>query len=57
MGKRVLEMQYPASFYTERWREAFPLGNGVLGASVYGSVHDETIMFTHSDLYWENKTD
>ena len=50
-------MQYPASFYSERWREAFPLGNGILGASVYGSVHDETIMLTHSDLYWENSTD
>lgn len=56
MDKKLLFMKYPASFFSERWREALPIGNGIIGASVYGSVHDERIMLTHNDLYWSNKT-
>lgn len=51
-----LTMKYPTSWWGERWREALPLGNGIMGASVYGGVWDETIMITHTDLWWKSKT-
>ena len=33
------------------WEEAFPLGNGHLGAMVYGGVEREVIQFNH-DTFW-----
>lgn len=49
-----LEMKYPSQCWQALWREAIPLGNGTTGASVYGSVWDETIMITHTDLWWRS---
>ena len=51
-----LTMKYPSKWWQSRWREAIPLGNGITGASVYGSVWDETIMITHTDLWWKSET-
>ncbi len=48
-------MNYPASWWAAKWREAIPLGNGSIGASVYGAVYDETILINHEDL-WMNCT-
>ena len=48
-----INMQYPASWFGERWREALPSGNGVIAAAVYGSVNNETILLTHDDLWHE----
>jgi len=50
--ENILKMKYPASWHTAAWREAFPAGNGKIGISVYGAVHDETIMLTHGDLWY-----
>ncbi|MDK3157191.1 glycoside hydrolase N-terminal domain-containing protein [Kamptonema cortianum] len=33
------------------WREASPLGNGTVGASVYGAVSREKILFNH-ESHW-----
>ncbi len=44
-------MKYPSSWWGAKWREALPSGNGPIGAAVYGSVHDETVMLTHEDLW------
>ncbi len=33
------------------WTEAFPLGNGTIGAMVYGNPMDETIMLNHESLW------
>ena len=33
------------------WEEAFPLGNGHLGAMVYGGPEREIIQFNH-DTFW-----
>ncbi|MCQ2429523.1 MAG: glycoside hydrolase family 95 protein [Clostridia bacterium] len=41
----------PASPLTERWRDASPLGNGLLGALVFGSVGIEEIVLTRGDLW------
>ncbi len=52
MGRYLLKNDYPASWWKEMWREALPCGNGEFGASVYGAVRRETIMLTHSRLWW-----
>ncbi|MFI3168671.1 MAG: glycoside hydrolase N-terminal domain-containing protein [Faecalibacterium sp.] len=52
----VLQMETPANTWKGRWREALPLGNGILGASVYGMVWKETIMLNHTDLWWKGNS-
>lgn len=38
------------------WREALPSGNGVIGASVFGGVQEETILLNHAKLWhWGRK--
>ncbi len=54
--KYTLQMEYPANTWKSRWREALPLGNGMVGASVYGMVWKETIMLNHTDLWWKGNT-
>ncbi len=44
-------MRYPAGWWGARWREALPLGNGQVGALVYGSVHQERVLLTHEALW------
>lgn len=56
MNRYTLTMDKPSSWWKSMWREATPLGNGHIGASVYGAVYDETIMVTHEDLWWKGKT-
>ena len=46
MEKKLINL-YPAS----RWIDTTPLGNGVIGASVYGCRYDERILFNHEALY------
>lgn len=46
MEKKIIN-SYPA----ECWNDTTPLGNGVLGASVYGCVYDERILINHEALY------
>jgi len=46
-----LVMNYPSSWWGSKWREALPVGNGTIGAAVYGAVHQETILLTHEDLW------
>lgn len=41
----------PASPAAERWRDASPLGNGLLGALVFGSIGHEQIVLTRGDLW------
>ena len=47
----TLVMRYPAAWSKDMWREAIPLGNGVMGASVLGSVKNEIIAINHSGLW------
>ncbi|MDQ1913486.1 glycoside hydrolase N-terminal domain-containing protein [Paenibacillus sp. GD4] len=46
-----LVMTYPASWWRNMWREALPSGNGVIGASVFGGVQEETIVLNHAKLW------
>jgi len=34
-----------------RWNDAFPSGNGTIGALVYGSIQHETTLLDHEDLW------
>ena len=36
----------------DRWEEAFPIGNGRLGAMVYGSVSEETIRLNEDSIWY-----
>lgn len=45
--KKILINKYPAT----RWNDTTPLGNGVLGACVYGAVYDERILINHEALF------
>ncbi len=46
LDKKIINI-YPATC----WREATPLGNGKLGACVYGNVYDDRILINHEALY------
>ena len=46
MEKKLINL-YPA----DHWQKSTPVGNGVLGASVYGSAYDERILINHESLY------
>lgn len=52
----ILKMSYPSAWWHGRWREALPLGNGEMGAAVYGDISEETVMLTHADLWWKSRT-
>ncbi len=56
MNKNILKMSYPARWWKAMWREALPSGNGEIGAAVYGGTYEETVMLTHTDLWWKGKT-
>ncbi|CAA6691297.1 MULTISPECIES: glycosyl hydrolase family 95 catalytic domain-containing protein [unclassified Lentimonas] len=45
---RLLKMAQPAGW----WRDAFPLGNGHLGAMPYGRLCEERILINHEKLWY-----
>lgn len=46
-----LVIKQPASWFSQLWREATPLGNGFTGALVYGGTATEHILFNRCDLW------
>ena len=46
MEKKLINA-YPAS----NWNDTTPVGNGRIGASVYGCVYDERILINHESLF------
>ncbi|MBD5131501.1 MAG: glycoside hydrolase family 95 protein [Clostridiales bacterium] len=53
--KNTLRFSQPSSWWGSQWREGLPLGNGVLGATVYGGAASDVLMLTHGDLWWQGK--
>ncbi len=51
--KNALKFTMPAGWWGSTWREAIPVGNGVIGAAVYGGAANDVIMITHSDSWWQ----
>lgn len=47
--KSLLQMAQPAGW----WRDAFPLGNGHLGAMPYGRICEERVLINHERLWYE----
>lgn len=46
-------MRYPSRWWGAKWRELMPAGNGKIGIGVYGEIRNETVMITHTDLWWK----
>ncbi|MEO2203509.1 glycoside hydrolase N-terminal domain-containing protein [Paenibacillus pabuli] len=54
--KNKMILKYPASWWKGMWREALPSGNGIIGASVQGGIHQEVILLQHGELWhWGRK--
>ncbi|WP_249281000.1 glycoside hydrolase N-terminal domain-containing protein [Paenibacillus sp. 7516] len=54
--KNKMILKYPASWWKGMWREALPSGNGIMGASVRGGIHQEVILLQHGELWhWGRK--
>ena len=56
MSRHIYTLKKPASWAKELWREALPLGNGLTGILIPGSVGREEITFNRFDL-WEGGYD
>lgn len=46
-----LLLKTPASWHRDLWREALPMGNGILGGLVFGGIAQETILINHARLW------
>jgi alpha-L-fucosidase 2 len=51
----ILQFNMPASWWGEKWREGLYVGNGKIGANVYGGVSDELILINNSALSWQGR--
>ena len=51
-SNHLMIMSKPAS----NWHEAMPTGNGTMGAMIFGSIYEETVMLNHEQL-WYNGVD
>ena len=56
MSRHVFTLNRPASWPHEEWREALPLGNGLTGVLIPGSIAAERILFNRHDL-WHGGSD
>lgn len=52
----VLRFCTPAKWWGDKWREGLYLGNGKLGANVYGGAAEEQILINDASLYWMGRT-
>ena len=48
-GQQALTLHYPKP--AEVWTEALPIGNGRLGAMIFGGVHDDLIQLNEATLW------
>ena len=56
MSRHIYTLKKPAAWHKELWREALPLGNGLTGVLIPGSIGKEQITFNRFDL-WEGGAD
>lgn len=52
----ILKFCTPAEWWGEKWREGLYLGNGQMGANVYGGASEEKILFNETSLFWRGRT-
>lgn len=51
-SRHLMSMRKPAL----KWQDALPSGNGTMGAMVYGSIQEETILLNHEELWEGSRT-
>lgn len=52
----ILRFCTPAQWWGEKWREGLYLGNGKIGANVYGGASEEKILINDAALSWLGRT-
>ena len=52
----ILKFCTPAQWWGEKWREGLYLGNGKMGANVYGGAAEEKILINDAALSWMGRT-
>ncbi len=52
----ILKFSTPARWWGEKWREGLFLGNGKIGANVYGGASEEKILLNDASLSWRGRT-
>lgn len=52
----VLKFCTPARWWGEKWREGLYVGNGKIGANVYGGAAEEKILINDAALNWMGRT-
>ncbi len=52
----VLRFCTPARWWGEKWREGLYVGNGKIGANVYGGASEEKILINDAELSWLGRT-
>ena len=52
----VLKFCTPARWWGEKWREGLYVGNGKVGANVYGGAAEEKILINDAALCWMGRT-
>ena len=53
--RNKLIMKYPSSYHRDMWRGGIPIGNGEIGALIYGGVYREIIAVNHAGLWSATK--
>ncbi len=54
--ENLLRFCTPARWWGEKWREGLMVGNGKIGADIYGGVAEERILLNDASLYWMGRT-
>jgi alpha-L-fucosidase 2 len=49
--RHCLISKKPTSSFGNMWKEATPLGNGIIGALIYGGIKEETVLINRHDLW------
>ena len=52
----ILKFSSPASWWGEKWREGLYLGNGKIGANVFGGASEEKILINDAKMGWMGRT-
>ncbi len=52
----ILKFSSPAGWWGEKWREGLYLGNGKIGANVFGGASEEKILINDARLDWMGRT-
>lgn len=52
----ILKFNTPAGWWGEKWREGLYLGNGKIGANVFGGASEEKILINDAALDWMGRT-